>query len=185
MILSSQLIAALIVNLAALSSGLSLGFSAIALPQLKGNLTENPDLYQPFHLNMESGSWVASIFGIGAIFGGFATAYLGSKFGRRRALMMMAIPDAIGWILIAASQNIPMILIGRFLSGFCAAGYSPSIQVSVFFKKKVFDFINFNKMVAFFPFYLNSRYWTRTARVSNPRVREKISVPGSPIYTKN
>ena len=137
MFLSSQLIAALIVNLAALSSGLSLGFSAIALPQLKGNLTEHPDLYQPFHLNMESGSWVASIFGIGAIFGGFATAYLGGKFGRRRALMMMAIPDAIGWILIAASQNIPMILIGRFLSGFCAAGYSPSIQVSVFFKKKV------------------------------------------------
>jgi len=124
-----QLIAALIVNLAALSSGLSLGFSAIVLPQLKGNGTENPELYQPYQLNMESGSWVASIFGIGAIFGGFTAAYLGSNFGRRRALMMMAIPDAIGWILIAASQNIPMMLIGRFLSGFCAAGYSPSIQI--------------------------------------------------------
>ena len=73
-----QVIAALIVNMAALSSGLSLGFSAIVLPQLKANLTENPNLYQPFHLNMESGSWVASIFGIGAIFGGFATAYLGN-----------------------------------------------------------------------------------------------------------
>lgn len=43
---------------------------------------------------------------------------------------MMAIPDLIGWILIASSQNLPMMLIGRFLSGFCAAGYSPSIQVS-------------------------------------------------------
>ena len=74
----AQLIAALIVNLAALSSGLSLGFSAIVLPQLKGNVTENPDLYQPYHLNMEAGSWVASIFGIGAIFGGFTAAYLGT-----------------------------------------------------------------------------------------------------------
>ena len=74
----TQLIAALIVNLAALSSGLSLGFSAIVLPQLKGNVTENPDLYQPYHLNMEAGSWVASIFGIGAIFGGFTAAYLGT-----------------------------------------------------------------------------------------------------------
>ena len=73
-----QVIAALIVNMAALSSGLSLGFSAIVLPQLKANMTENPEIYQPFHLNMESGSWVASIFGIGAIFGGFATAYLGN-----------------------------------------------------------------------------------------------------------
>jgi len=126
-----QVIAALIVNMAALSSGLSLGFSAIVLPQLKANLTENPNLYQPFHLNMESGSWVASIFGIGAIFGGFATAYLGSKFGRRQALVMMAIPDLIGWILIASSQNLPMMLIGRFLSGFCAAGYSPSIQIYI------------------------------------------------------
>ena len=74
-----QVIAALIVNMAALSSGLSLGFSAIVLPQLKANMTENPEIYQPFHLNMESGSWVASIFGIGAIFGGFATAYLGKS----------------------------------------------------------------------------------------------------------
>ena len=54
----------------------------------------------------------------------------GSKFGRRQALVMMAVPDIIGWILIASSQNLPMMLIGRFLSGFCAAGYSPSIQVS-------------------------------------------------------
>lgn len=126
-----QVIAALIVNMAALSSGLSLGFSAIVLPQLKANMTENPDIYQPFQLNMESGSWVASIFGIGAIFGGFATAYLGSKFGRRQALVMMAVPDIIGWILIASSQNLPMMLIGRFLSGFCAAGYSPSIQIYI------------------------------------------------------
>merc|ERR1739844_752753 len=36
-----QVIAALIVNMAALSSGLSLGFSAIVLPQLKANLTES------------------------------------------------------------------------------------------------------------------------------------------------
>ena len=41
----------------------------------------------------------------------------------------MAVPDLIGWILIASSQNLAMILSGRFLSGFSAAGYSPSIQV--------------------------------------------------------
>jgi predicted MFS family arabinose efflux permease len=79
----------------------------------------------------------ASIFGLGAIFGGFTTAFLGSKFGRRKAILMMAVPDLIGWVLIASSRNLYMILIGRFLSGFSAAGYSPSIQVRLDFTKDV------------------------------------------------
>jgi len=130
-----QLLPTLILNLAALSSGISLGFSAIALPQLKGNNngtwygTGTP--YQPFPLDMESGSWIAGIFGIGAIFGGFAAAILGSKYGQRLAIMMIAVPDMIGWILIASAQNVPMMLMGRFLSGFAAAGYSPSIQTYI------------------------------------------------------
>ena len=66
---------------------------------------------------------------MGAIFGGFASALLGSKFGRRKSLLLLTIPDIIGWIMIAAAQNLPMILIGRFLQGFAAAGYSPSIWV--------------------------------------------------------
>jgi len=128
-----QLLPTLIVNLAALSSGLSVGFSAIALPQLKHNATwyGQGNLHQPFQLDMEDGSWIASIFGLGAIFGGFAAAYLGSKFGQRKALMMLAVPDIVAWVLIASAQNIPMMLIGRFLSGFTAAGFSPSIQIYV------------------------------------------------------
>ena len=35
--------------------------------------------------------------------------------------------------MIAAAQNLPMILIGRFLQGFAAAGYSPSIWVREIF----------------------------------------------------
>ena len=130
--MSFQLLPTLIVNLAALSSGLSVGFSAIALPQLKHNATwyGQGSLHQPFQLDMEVGSWIASIFGLGAIFGGFASAYLGSKFGQRKALIMLAVPDMLAWMLIASAQNIPMMLIGRFLSGFAAAGFSPSIQVN-------------------------------------------------------
>ena len=78
---------------------------------------------------MESGSWIASIFGLGAIFGGFAAGFLGTKFGQRKTLFMLAVPDIVAWIFIASAQNIPMMLFGRFLAGFCAAGYSPTIQV--------------------------------------------------------
>jgi len=128
-----QLLPTLVINLAALSSGLSLGFSAIALPQLKDNATwyGQTELYQPFTLDMESGSWMASIFGLGAIFGGFAAGILGSKFGQRKTLLMLAVPDIVAWIFIASAQNIPMMLFGRFLAGFCAAGYSPTIQTYI------------------------------------------------------
>jgi len=128
-----QLLPTLVINLAALSSGLSLGFSAIALPQLKNNATwyGQTELYQPFTLDMESGSWVASIFGLGAICGGFAAGFLGSKFGQRKTMFMLAVPDIVAWIFIASAQNIPMMLFGRFLSGFCAAGYSPTIQTYI------------------------------------------------------
>jgi len=128
-----QLLPTLVINLAALSSGLSLGFSAIAIPQLKSNATwyGQTELYQPFNLNMESGSWIASIFGLGAIFGGFAAGYLGTKFGQRKTMFMMAVPDIVAWIFIASAQNVPMMLFGRFLAGFSAAGYSPTIQTYV------------------------------------------------------
>jgi predicted MFS family arabinose efflux permease len=71
----------------------------------------------------------ASIFGIGAIFGGFLSGYLGSQFGRRKTLILFTIPDIVGWIMIASSQNLTMMLLGRFLCGLAAAGYTPAILV--------------------------------------------------------
>ena len=56
--------------------------------------------------NLSPSSFLAaSIFGIGAIFGGFLAGYLGSQFGRRKALLILTVPDICGWILIAASQG--------------------------------------------------------------------------------
>merc|ERR1719384_587144 len=136
--LLAQLFPTIIVNLAALSSGMGYGFSAIALPQLKAVATNAfgrsefaRTYYQPFTVDDDSGSWIAAIFGLGAIFGGFAAALLGTRFGRRKSILILTIPDILGWLLIAASQNLPMILVGRFLQGFASAGYSPSIWVYV------------------------------------------------------
>ena len=73
----------------------------------------------------------AGIFGLGAILGGLLSAYLGNQYGRRMSLILLAIPDLIGWILVASSQNLGMMLVERFLAGFAAAGYSPNIQIFV------------------------------------------------------
>ena len=52
---------------------------------------------------MESGSWIASIFGLGAIFGGFAAGYLGTKFGQRKTMFILVVPDIVAWIFIIYS----------------------------------------------------------------------------------
>merc|ERR1719483_413832 len=87
--------------------------------------------YRPFTASLEQGSWIAGIFGLGAIFGGIFSAISGNRYGRRVSLMLLAVPDFLGWILIASSQNLGMMLAGRFLGGFAAAGYSPNIQIYV------------------------------------------------------
>ncbi len=56
---------------------------------------------------------------------------LGTRFGRRKSLLILVIPDILGWVLIASAQNVAMMLLGRLLCGFAAAGYAPSIQVYV------------------------------------------------------
>lgn len=61
---------------------------------------------------------------LGALLGGF----LMETLGRLRTLQIGAIPSVIGWILIACSSNISMLLIGRLLSGLSTAlATSPAI----------------------------------------------------------
>jgi len=143
--LYNQLLPVLAANIGALSSGLALGYSSILLPQLRPDENVAPfddihsggadnvssTIYRPFTADPNQGSWIAAIFGLGAVFGGLVSAFFGNKYGRRISLMMMAIPDLLGWILVASSQNLAMMLIGRFLAGFAAAGYSPNIQIFV------------------------------------------------------
>lgn len=140
--LYNQLLPVLAANLGALSSGLALGYSAVLLPQLRpdeasddllgsGATNITSTFYKPFTADPDQGSWIAAIFGLGAIFGGLMSAFLGNRVGRRVSLMMLALPDLLGWILVASSQNLWMMLIGRFLIGFAAAGYSPNIQIFV------------------------------------------------------
>jgi len=54
---------------------------------------------------------------VGALIGGF----LMEIFGRVRTLQIGAIPSLIGWILIGTSINIPMLLVGRLLTGLATA----------------------------------------------------------------
>merc|ERR1719411_2572257 len=128
-----QLFPVLAANIAAISSGLAIGFSSVVLPQLRPgyNQTEHltSGLHQPFTITEEEGSWIAAVFSLGAILGGLVSAWLGGRYGRRVSLLVLAAPDLLGWALVAAAQNLGMMLAGRFLLGLAAAGHSPNIQI--------------------------------------------------------
>ena len=50
--------------------------------------------------------------------GALMTGYLVDNIGRLNTIKLAAVPYILGWILIANATNLPMILIGRFLTGF-------------------------------------------------------------------
>lgn len=61
--------------------------------------------------------WIVSIFTIGCIVGSMMVSYLADKIGRRRSIISGAFIFGIGGIIQAISWNIPVIYIGRFVSG--------------------------------------------------------------------
>jgi facilitated trehalose transporter len=61
---------------------------------------------------------------IGAISGGFIM----DSIGRLNTVKLAAIPGVLGWILIAMATNVPMLIMGRLLTGLASAlGTSPAI----------------------------------------------------------
>ena len=84
-----------------------------------------------FTVTDEEGSWIASIFGVGAIFGGLISSILGQRIGPKSSLTLMASVDILHWVLMATSTSLDMMMVARFLAGLCAAAYSPNITIFV------------------------------------------------------
>jgi len=137
----SQLLPSLIINLGSLSIGLALGFSSVFLPWVVQEV-EDPDddilrnslplnVSLPIHhtsLTPELGSWIASIFWLGAFLGGFLGRWLTPRFGSRVSVVLMTVPDLLGWILLATPSSFPLLMLGRICTGISAGGYFPNIQ---------------------------------------------------------
>ncbi|KAK0175651.1 hypothetical protein PV327_009385 [Microctonus hyperodae] len=90
-----------------ISVGLSQGFSAILVPKL---------LSSKFATISEA-SWIASLGVISNPLGAFLAGFLAEYYGRRAAIGLATLPHATGWLLITLAHNVPMLYIGRFISG--------------------------------------------------------------------
>ncbi|XP_044733770.1 facilitated trehalose transporter Tret1-2 homolog [Chrysoperla carnea] len=124
---TAQCLITLSIILAITSCALPIGYSAILLPQLEmerleqleattGTGTESTNSTL-FNITDNMGSWIASIHSTATPIGAFLSGFVMDRFGRKRAVQISMMPLIVGWILIAFSQNIIMMLCGRFTAG--------------------------------------------------------------------
>ncbi|XP_032669321.1 facilitated trehalose transporter Tret1-like isoform X2 [Odontomachus brunneus] len=107
-----QVLASLVAQLGTINTGMTFGFSAIALPQLQES---NSTI--PIQEGSTEESWIASMSSIGTPIGCLMSGYMMDMFGRKRSLIITEIPALLGWLLIAFASDIRMIYAGRFFVG--------------------------------------------------------------------
>ncbi|OXA62593.1 Facilitated trehalose transporter Tret1 [Folsomia candida] len=119
-----QIIASLVATFGTFCSGTVLAWTSTVNPQLKetkdiGNLTDS---------NL---SLIASIAVIGALISGAAAGFSIDKIGRRLTIILLVIPFILGWGLVAFAQDYAVMLVGRFITGFCAGAYTLVVPVYI------------------------------------------------------
>lgn len=70
---------------------------------------------------MPAGSWLGSLI----------SGYLSDMFGRKRSIMIGCVIWVIGSTIICASQNIPMLIVGRIINGLCVGIESAQVPVYI------------------------------------------------------
>ena len=129
--------AVLTVYLTTFLGGYSMGFSAVAIPDIKSEMKskDQSNLISTIQASSEELSWfgedlfhnvdimkimhyAASILLIGQFFGAIVGGYLGGKYGPKKAVQMCCLFGIPGWVLIAVAPNFPLLIVGRILCGF-------------------------------------------------------------------
>ncbi|XP_030759652.1 facilitated trehalose transporter Tret1-like [Sitophilus oryzae] len=106
--------------------GVSLAYSAILIPHLNTNFTNQTS--DDIIATKTETSWIASSTVLVSPIGGITGGFLMDSVGRLNTLKLAAIPSIIGWITIATANNVPMLIIGRVLTGLGSSwGTSPAI----------------------------------------------------------
>jgi MFS family permease len=70
---------------------------------------------------MPGGSWLAAL----------VSGYLSDILGRKKSIMIGSVIWVIGCIIVAASQNIAMLIVGRVINGFCVGICSAQVPVYI------------------------------------------------------
>ncbi|EDW77093.1 uncharacterized protein Dwil_GK22112, isoform A [Drosophila willistoni] len=119
----TQVLAALSVSLGSLVVGFVSAYTSPALITMtNGNITS-------FEVTPQAASWVGGIMPLAGLLGGIAGGPFIEYLGRRNTILTTAVPFIVSSLLIACAVNITMVLLGRFLAGFCVGIASLSLPV--------------------------------------------------------
>ncbi|XP_049881497.1 facilitated trehalose transporter Tret1-2 homolog [Pectinophora gossypiella] len=100
------------------TAGLTSGYSAILLPQLK----ERGSI---INYDENTGSWIAAMAALPMAPGCLISGWMMEKFGRKTSHYMVCAPFLLGWILIACASDLSLMLLGRFFTGLCVGLLGP------------------------------------------------------------
>ncbi|XP_071454724.1 facilitated trehalose transporter Tret1-like [Hetaerina americana] len=113
--------ATLAVHCMVIMVGMTLGFSAILLPQL-----EEAD--SDIKISRSDASWLASVVSIVAPIGSLGAGPVVQWLGSKKTIRLSLVPYALGWLLISFANGLPMLLAGRVITGLATTfGNTPCI----------------------------------------------------------
>lgn len=84
-----------------------------------------PHLTNPEHdgsITKSQGSWVASLYTIGAIIGSLISPLCVDRLGRKYSLLVFALPQLAGWGLIIVAKNVKILYAARLIAGIAHGG---------------------------------------------------------------
>lgn len=108
--------------MATTSSGMTTGYSAVLLPQLRNSTIT---------LTSEQESWIASMAPLPMALGCLLGGVLADRLGRQRSQIFICVPFAVGWVLLAVARDLYAILAGRFLTGLCVGLVGPPAGIYI------------------------------------------------------
>ncbi|XP_050436606.1 facilitated trehalose transporter Tret1-like [Adelges cooleyi] len=117
------LLASFVASILSFASGTVVaGWSAPANPSVVGETI--------FMLTKAESSWVVSIYVIGSLVGALPTGYMSQSIGRKKFLLLLAIPMSLGWALIMAfDDNVNIIYTGRLLCGLAVGAITVAVPL--------------------------------------------------------
>ncbi|XP_067633601.1 facilitated trehalose transporter Tret1-2 homolog [Eurosta solidaginis] len=122
-----QIISTCAVLILSAACGMPIGYSAVILPQL----TDVNATTAEIAINIEMGSWIASVHSLATPIGSFFSGSLADYLGRRTTLMLSTIPLCFGWCTLALTKSFSVIIIGRLLCGFSTGLLGGPAQVYI------------------------------------------------------
>ncbi|KAK4873306.1 hypothetical protein RN001_015335 [Aquatica leii] len=114
-----QYLAMMTGTLSIISSGMHYGWPSPSLPQL-----QHPNSTIP--ITNEEGSWMAVMPLAGAIVGSVIGAIILDVIGRKKSVLLTAIPFFTAWLMVAYGKSVSVLISARFVAGvadglaFCA-----------------------------------------------------------------